>query len=831
MKVLKFGGSSVSSPLAVGNIVGILKDADHAGQVPVVVVSAMSGVTNDLIDIARAAEAGDAGFRKRLAELAARHRTFAGKLLGDELRKAAVAEIGDLFRELGRILDGVNLLGELSPRTLDLVMCFGERLSSGIIARALCENGIKAEALDARPLLKVSGGFASANYRADETFANIGAFFGGSRKKPVQVVTGFIASTLDGQTVTLGRGGSDLTASIFAAAMGADEVEIWTDVDGMYTADPRIVKTAVRVEEMLYAEAMEISHFGAKVLFPPTVMPALERGIPIVIRNTFNPSSSGTRIVRATSDRDAPIKGISSMSRVALVRLAGSGINGVGRIFGALSRARINVILMNLGSGDYSICLAVPMAEAAAAATALGEEFFREIRDGDVGKPSVQNDLSVIAVIGSAKKTASGVAGKFFHALGKAGIKVEAFAHGTSQSSISAIVSRGEEAKAVNAAHGAFFETDVRTVNVFLMGAGLIGRTLMEQIASFRGSLASGDRIRVNVAGATNSTRMVFDEGGLDPAKVPAILRGEPVPAKGRGKAAAPVEAEAADMKGFVKRMVAMNLPNSCFCDCTSSDKVAALYEGILAAGVAVVTPNKKANSGALDMYRGLTGLSAASGVPYLYGTTVCAGLPVISTMRDLRLSGDRVRRIEAVFSGTLSFIFNGFDGRKPFSALVREARDKGYTEPDPRDDLNAMDAARKALILSREIGLALEPSDVEIEPILPAACFRAKSVDAFFEELEKHDEAFEARRAEEAAKGRALRYIATIEGGKARLAIRAEPEGSPFRSLVDSDNIVVLTTDRYLKLPLVIKGPGAGAQVTAGGVFADIVRVARTPV
>ena len=836
MKILKFGGTSVGSPAAISRIVEILGDRDHKGSTPAVVVSAFSGVTDILIGMARSASVRNEAYLEQLPGLLARHKETAARFLKGDERKAAAAETSTLLGDLERLLEGITLLGELSPRTLDLVMSFGERLSAGLLARILSASGIPAAFLDARPLVKATGEFGNAQYLPSETYANIAAFFGGAgRKRPLQVVTGFIASTPDGQTVTLGRGGSDLTAAIFAAALGADEVEIWTDVDGILTADPRLVKNAFRIDEMLYAEAMEISHFGARVLFPPTVRPALERGIPILIRNTFNPASPGTRIVHKAEAGRFPVKGISSISHVALVRVQGTGMMGVAgisaRIFGALAGRKISVILITQGSSEYSVCLAVPPGEAGNAVLALEEEFSGEIRAGGIDRPVAQADLSVIAVVGSGMKSASGVSGKFFHALGRNGVNVVAIAQGSSESSISAVIPRQDEAKALNAVHEAFFHATTRSVNLFLVGTGLIGGTLLEQIASHRKALADNDLIRINLVGVANDVCMVFDAEGLDPLKTKALVNGEGSRLAGKSGSSAGAVQESVSLAAFVERMTAMNLPNACFCDCTASDKVSALYEKILAASIAVVTPNKRANSGSGSYYKKLIGFSRDRGIPYLYETTVCAGLPVISTLRDLRLSGDRIRRIEAVFSGTLSFIFNGFDGSKPFSALVREAKAKGYTEPDPRDDLNAMDAARKALILARECGLSLELANVEIEPILPPACFKAKTVDLFFKELEKRDAAFEKRRAEAAAAGKALRYVAVIEGGAARLSIRAETSNSPFRSLVDSDNIVVITTDRYSKLPLVVKGPGAGAQVTAGGIFADIVRIARPPV
>ncbi|MDR0759778.1 MAG: bifunctional aspartate kinase/homoserine dehydrogenase I, partial [Treponema sp.] len=639
-----------------------------------------------------------------------------------------------------------------------------------------------------------------------------------------QIAAGFIASDDEGRTTTLGRGGSDLSAAIFGAALEADAVEIWTDVDGILTADPRMVKTAFKIDRISYEEALELSHFGAKVLHPPTVMPALEKGIPIVIRNTFNPASSGTWITGEAEDSSFPIRGISSLGNITLVRLQGTGMVGVAgfssRLFGALARRRINVILITQSSSEYSICFAIDPASAADADAALREEFDREIAAAAIDEPVVEGELAVIAVVGSKMKRRSGISGKIFHALGRNGINIVAIAQGSSELNISAVISRHNEAKALNAIHEAFFLSGVRSVNLFLVGTGLIGGTLIDQIAGHWEILADEHKIRINLAGAANSRRMIFNPDGLDPKTVKALLssddRGDPW-------------GFPFDLDAFIARMRDFNLPNMAFCDCTSGNDVASRYAEILRAAIPIVTPNKKANSGSLEYYRTLTGYAKDRGIPYLYETTVCAGLPVISTLRDLAVSGDRVRRIEAVLSGTLSYIFNNFDGSKPFSGLVREAKAKGYTEPDPRDDLNAMDAARKALILARECGMSLEFDAVAIEPLLPAPCFEAEGVEAFFAELRNADPVFEKRRVLAAAKGQVLRYVAVIEEGSARISLREEGEGSPFRSLVDSDNIVVITSDRYSTLPMVIKGPGAGAQVTAGGVFADIVRIART--
>jgi len=824
MLILKFGGKSVGSPKGIESILSILKDKEHSGNTGAVVVAAFSGVTDTLIELANKAVAGELD-TKQLEKLKDLHTDTASNFLKNADKKNAVSEIENNIKQLSQILDGIYLLRELSARSLDLIMSFGERLSAVLIASILNANEIKAEYLDARDLVKTNACFGKAEILKKETEENIRAFFK-SAKKTIKVVTGFIGSTVDGHTTTIGRDGSDLTAAVFAAALGAKKLEIWTDIDGMLTADPSHVKNAFRIEEISYTEAMEISHFGARVIFPPSVKPALEKGIPILIRNTFNPEGEGTKIIAKASTGKYPIRGISSISKAALVRVQGTGMVGVAgfsaRVFGSLARKNISVILISQSSSEYSICFAVLPEDAQNAEATLKEEFALEISSGSIDKPVIEKDLSIIAVVGSAMKSTSGIAGKVFHALGRNGINIVAIAQGSSEINISAVIPSQDEGKALNAIHDAFFFANQKTVNLFLVGTGLIGGTLLDQIAEAREKLAV-NMIKVNLIGAANYDKMIFSLEGLDPKKTKKMLS-----TAGKVDGTEAIEPNSKGASAFIEKMASFNLPNSCFCDCTASEDIANLYEKILQYSVPIVTPNKKANSGSLDYYKRLTSYSRERGIPYYYECTVGAGLPVISTLRDLFLSGDKVTRIEAVLSGTLSFIFNNFDGKMPFSALVKEAKAKGYTEPDPRDDLNAMDAARKVLILARECGLSIEYKNVTIEPILPAACFKAKDVDAFFKELEKSDTDYEKRRAKAAAEGKLLRYVAVIEEGKAKLSLRAEEEGSPFRSLVDSDNIVVITTNRYSKLPMVIKGPGAGAQVTAGGVFADILRTAR---
>ncbi|MDR2900614.1 MAG: bifunctional aspartate kinase/homoserine dehydrogenase I [Treponema sp.] len=820
MLVLKFGGTSVGSIEGIQQILTILSDTEHKGRVRAVVVSALSGITDSLIKAAQTASLGNGAYLMDLAAMKQRHLDLSSSLLKGPHKEMAETFIESNFKELARILDGVVILKELSPRILDYIMSFGECLSAFILSQVCSYYGVPADFFDARQAVVSDGRFGQAAFLPEETYRNIQSKF--EERKNLQIVTGFIASSLSGETTTLGRGGSDLSAAIFAAAINADEAEIWTDVDGILTADPKQVKNAFKIDSISYVEALELSHFGAKILHPPAVRPALEKGIPIRIRNTFNTASSGTIIAKEAEPSAYPIRGISSMNNIALLRIQGTGMVGVAgfssRLFGSLARKKISVILITQSSSEYSICFAVMPKDAEAAARLIKEEFQWEIQQGVIDKPVIEKDLSIIAVVGERMKQSPGIAGKVFHALGRNGVNIVAIAQGSSELNISAVIPAQDEKKALNAIHEAFFLSGLRSVNLFLIGIGLIGGTLLEQLAAQKEVLAEEHKIRINLVGVANSRKMIFNVNGLNPKKVKALLDTSDT-----------ASAEIFDLDEFVKKMDKMNLPNSAFCDCTASNNVPSKYLDILKFAIPVVTPNKRANSGPYDFYQQLTSYSRDRGIPYLYETTVCAGLPVISTLRDFTLSGDKVRRIEAVLSGTLSFIFNNYDGSKPFSELVMEAKTKGYTEPDPRDDLNAMDAARKALILARECGMQIEADAVTIEPILPAACFEAPSVDAFFEELKKHDDEFEARRANAAKSGKQLRYAAVIEEGKAVLSLREEAEGSPFRSLVDSDNIVVITSDRYSTLPLVVKGPGAGAQVTAGGVFADIVRIART--
>jgi aspartokinase/homoserine dehydrogenase 1 len=824
MKIAKFGGSSVGSPEAVEALVGIVRERGQS----VVVVSALARVTDDLIATAAAAGARDPSWVGRYEAIGERHREMLSALAtgaaGKPFGKASAdadERIEALLIELLEVLSGIKALRELSARTLDLVMSFGERLASVVVAAAFGAAGIDAIPVDARALIVAEGEYGNARPISEATLtATRSRLFprcdGAPGASPLPIVTGFIASTVAGETITLGRGGSDYTAAILGAVLGVDEVEIWTDVDGILTADPRKVPDAFSLDSLSYEEAMELSHFGAKVIYPPTIQPALERGIPIRILNTFNPGFPGTTIASDAAPSRYPVRGISSISAAVLVRVQGPGMVGVTgiamRLFGCLARRRVNIILISQASSERSICFAVSPDDREATVAAIAEEFAAETADGRIGEPVIEGDKAIIAVVGERMKKTPGISGRVFHSLGRNGVNVSAIAQGSSELNISAVVDAPDEAKALNAVHEAFFLSGTRSVNVFLAGCGLVGGTLLKQIARQRTILSEDYSVRVEVIGIANSRKMLVREKGI--------------PLDG-WKALIEAEGERTDLEAFVGTAHGMSLPNAVFVDCTASDAVPKLYALALRGSIAVVTPNKRGNTGSLAFYTDLMRAARESGSPYLYETTAGAGLPVISTLHDLMVSGDRIVRIEAMLSGTIGFVLSNYDGSSSFASLVRRAKELGYTEPDPRDDLCAADAARKALILARECGRELEFSDISIEPLLPLSCIEAPSVEGFFAELEREEPFF--RSMLEKANGANLVYAATIDDAGIRLRLRSAAPGDPLFGLRDAENVVAYTTERYSALPLVVRGPGAGGEVTAGGLFADIVRIAKS--
>lgn len=808
---MKFGGSSVGTADSIRQVVTIISAAVQKNNQRVAVVSsAMQGITNMLTELAQSASENKGDFRESLAAIEKKHFDAVKSLLDIRNQSSVLAELKKTINELDDLIHGVYLLKELSLRTMDLVLSFGERLSCTLISHYAAQEGVEAVFVDARSLIRTDARFGRARVNKEVSYENIRSYF--EKHDQISFITGFIASTDKGVTTTLGRGGSDYTAALVGAALHATVIEIWTDVDGVMTADPRQVKSAFSLSEMTYEEAMEMSHFGTKVIYPPTLQPAFHEQIPLVIKNTFNPEFSGTVIHSNAGDGEYMVKGVSSISEISLVNLEGSGMVGVAgvssRLFGALARQHINVILITQASSEHSICFAIAPEDTELANNTIIEEFEIEIQAGKVEKPEIDNDMAIVAIIGENMRKIPGISGKMFSSLGKNGINVVAIAQGSSERNLSVVISNADLRKALNTIHQIFFLSDVKTLNVFIVGTGLIGSTLLKQINKQYKYLEKQKMLRVKVAGLANSRKILFDREGISLDRWQEAMK----------------SGDDYDIGQFVDNMCAMNASNSIFVDCTASPEVVKQYERVLNNSISITSPNKIAASGDFEMYRKLKQKAFRHGIKFLFETNVGAGLPVITTLNDLLMSGDKILKIEGVLSGTLSYIFNSFDGTKSFSEIVKEARELGYTEPDPRDDLNGLDVARKILILAREVGECLELPDVEVESILPEACIKAPDVEAFFNALQQEDAHFERMRARAVRNGKVLRFIAGLEHGKAKVGLRAIDEDSPFHSLSGSDNMITFVTDRYMERPLVIKGPGAGAEVTAAGVFAEII-------
>lgn len=815
MKVLKFGGTSVGDADCIERVTGILKVYLEKKEKFAVVVSAMGGVTNTLLEMSHHAAAGHDLYRPMVNQFLERHVNVIKALIPPKKQAPMIEHLRQLTSELSDLLHGVYLIKELTPRTRDFILSFGERASAYLVAKVLWYQGINASDLDTRKVIRTNDQFGSAKVDIPLSYKNIREFF--SRTDELQIVTGFIGATERGETTTFGRGGSDYTASLLGAALEAEAIEIWTDVAGVMTADPGKVKKALPVKHMTYQEALEMSHFGAKVIYPATVIPAMEKKIPIYIKSTFAPEEVGTLISDQPSDDEHPIRGISSIDHVALVMVQGSGLVGAvashtSRLFRAMATYHVNIILITQGSSEHSLCFAVKPDDVDIARRAIEEEFALEIQARYIDPVIVQHDLSVLAVIGENMKSRPGISARLFLALGKNGVNVAVTSQGPSERNISVAIHKKDEIKALNAVHEAFFLSDTYSINVFMVGVGLIGGTLLKQIRDHANFLRNTQHVEVNVVALANSKRMLFDREGINLENWRDQLK---------------ASEEKMDIGKFVSRMIELNLRNSIFVDNTADARITDFYEQILDASISISTPNKVAPSGTYQSYQELKNLAYERGVKFMYETNVGAGLPVITTITDLINSGDLILKIEGVLSGSLSFIFNSFKAGTRFSEVVKLAQEKGFTEPDPREDLSGADVARKLTILARESGVALEREGIRMEPILSEACMKAPDVPAFFRALEKEDQRFEAMRAEAEAAGQALRFIATLEKEDAYISLQAIDAQNPFYHLSGSDNMIVFTTERYKERPLVIKGPGAGAEVTAAGVFAEIIRIA----
>ncbi|MBC7885156.1 MAG: bifunctional aspartate kinase/homoserine dehydrogenase I [Saprospiraceae bacterium] len=813
MNVLKFGGSSVANADRIKHILSIVKPRIDAGEKLTIVFSAFEGITDMLIEMSELASQGKDKYIALYHQFKDKHSDISRTILSSERYNQVSSILDENHDTLKDLLKGIYLVREVSPRTLDYVISFGERNSNYIIAEAMIDHGIMAAYLDARKIIKTNKDFGAAKVNFKLTDTIIQDYYKEHNDR-LQIVTGFIGSDTGGLTTTLGRGGSDYTAAILAGALDADALEIWTDVDGVLTCDPRKVKKAFTIPRLSYVEAMEMSHFGAKVIYPPTIQPALRKGIPIYIRNTFNPSFEGT-LIHKEHDKDfkSTIKGISSLGNLSLIRLQGSGMMGVpgvsARLFSALGREKINVILITQASSEHSISIAISDKEAKSAIASISEEFEKEIEDRLIDPVKAESDLCVVAIIGEQMKNVPGVAGRLFEGLGKNGINIIAIAQGSSELNISFVINKQDESKALNVIHDSFFLSDTKRIHVFMIGVGLIGTTLLKQIEEQKETLKTQNSLELTIAGLANSKKMIFSEQGID-------LK--------NWKTSLDESAVKSDDQSFVEKMIEMNLSNSIFVDNTADSKIPDLYEQIFNASISIATPNKIAASSAYDQYTRLKQLARKNNVEFLFETNVGAGLPVISTLRNLIHSGDRIIKIEAVLSGSVSYIFNHFDGSKSFSQLVKEAKELGYTEPDPRDDLSGTDVSRKITILAREAGYLTETSDVVINPILSERCLKAKDLNSFFHILEEEDQYFYDLLTNAKRKNGVLRFIAKAENGNISCGLELVGQDSPFFNLGGSDNMIVFTTQRYKIRPLVVRGPGAGAEVTAAGIFAEII-------
>ena len=809
MKVLKFGGTSVGTLDSISQVIRIISDNKQ----PVAVVySAMGGVTNKLIEIGTLASKGDARYLDILQSIEERHFAVIRALVDVKAQSSIIAKIKGNFNEIEDLLKGITYIRELSIRTMDLLLSFGERLSSQIITFLLNEQGIKAKYIDAREIIKTNSnyGFAEVDFEETNTLINDAL----AENNQVYCITGFIASNKDNITTTLGRGGSDYTASIIGAALGSEVIEIWTDVNGMMTADPRKVKNAFTIPDISYSEAMELSHFGAKVIYPPSLVPAFLKNIPIKVLNTFERKHPGTTISKEINQKGYSITGISSIDEISLVNLQGNGMIGVAgvsaKLFGLLADNKISVILISQASSEHSICFAVDPKSAENVREILEAGFKAEIQNGDIENISIQNNLSIIAVVGEGMKSSSGTSGKLFSVLGKNGINVIATAQGSSELNISVVIKKKDISKALNAIHETFFEIDGFTLNLYLVGpSGQIGKTLLKQIAQQSAYLKKEKNLNIKLTGLANTKKMLLDSNGIALENWMENLE---------------TAGEKINLSEFITDIQTLNLANSIFVDCSADKDIVQYYYPLLDSNISIVTPNKVANSGTYEEYLALRNIAKKRNVKFLYETNVGAGLPLINTLQGLINSGDRIHKIEAVLSGTLSFIFNTFAAGLKFVDVVKEAKAKGFTEPDPRDDLSGTDVARKILILARESGIKLEFNEVDNIPLLSQDAMAASSVKDFYAVLEKENSIYESLLNEALAKGEVLRFIASLENGKAKLGLTSVGKSHPFYNLAGSENIVSFTTERYFNNPLVVKGPGAGAEVTAMGVFADII-------
>ncbi|MBI5371415.1 MAG: bifunctional aspartate kinase/homoserine dehydrogenase I [Sphingobacteriales bacterium] len=813
MQVLKFGGTSVANAANINKVIEIVTGTVKK-ESTVVVVSALGGVTDLLLGAAALAADGDESFKEKLSVVEQRHLDAVKQLLPVAQQSQLLSLVKKACNEIEDICNGIYLLRELTARSKDRIASYGEWLSSQIIAAAFNAAAVPARWKDARELILTNSGFTAAEVDFRETAKKVADYFSRTPAS-LYIVPGFIAADSQGITTTLGRGGSDFTAAILASAINASVLEIWTDVSGMMTADPRLTSNARIIPRISYQEAMELSHFGAKVIYPPTIQPVMGKGIPVWIKNTFAPADEGTLIESVSAKGGDIVRGISSINNIALISLEGSGMIGIPgfskRLFESLSSEKINVILITQSSSEHSICVGIDSGSAARAKQAVDAAFANEISLQKVEPLQIEPELSIVALVGENMKSHPGISGRMFSAMGKNGVNVRAIAQGSSEKNISAVIATRDVRKSINVLHEEFFETTYKQVNLFITGTGNVGAKLLGQLQQQAGFLQQQLNLQVNIAGLSNSRKMLIREDGIELAGWQEKLEaGQP-----------------ANLQQFVEEILGRNLRNSIFVDVTASDKVAAVYEQLLQKSISVVACNKVAASSAFSNYQKLKDLAREYNCQFLFETNVGAGLPIIATLNDLISSGDKIHRMQAVLSGTLNFVFNNYDGTRKFADVVKQAQDEGYTEPDPRLDLSGKDVMRKIMILAREAGHKIEMEDISNNSFMPESCMKG-SVDDFYAAMAKEEAHFRQLVEKANAAGCKLKFVAAFENGKASVGLQHIDPKHDLYHLYGKDNVVLFYTDRYKEQPMVVKGAGAGAEVTASGVFADIIRASK---
>ncbi|MBC7888029.1 MAG: bifunctional aspartate kinase/homoserine dehydrogenase I [Ferruginibacter sp.] len=813
MQVLKFGGSSVKNAENINRVIAIVNEKIKHDKT-IVIVSALGGITDILLACSKLASEGNEVYKEKLLESEQRHLQTAKELIPIDRQSAVLSLVKTLCNEIEDICNGIFLLRELSERTKDRIVSYGEILSSQIISAGFQAKATGIEWKDSREIIITNSNFGAAVVDFATTNKKVSSYFNGSSSS-LFILPGFISSDASGANTTLGRGGSDYTAAIIAAALDADVLEIWTDVSGMMTADPRLVNNVKVIPQISYQEAMELSHFGAKVIYPPTIQPVSSKGIPTWVKNTFAPEDRGTVIQNGSTKNGSSIRGISSINSISLLSLEGSGMVGIPgfskRLFEALAVKKINVVLITQSSSEHSICVGVDAVNADEAKTAIDDAFAYEIETKKVEPIIVEKELAIVALVGDNMKSHPGISGKMFGNLGRNGVNVRAIAQGSSERNISAVISTHDVKKAINVLHEEFFETVYKEVNLFIAGVGNVGGKLVAQIEQQQKYLQEKLHLKINVVGLANSRKMLFNDGGIDLVNWKELLAG----------------GAAMNMQEFIDTILVKNLRNAVFADVTANELVAACYDQLLQKSIAVVACNKIACSSGFEYYTRLKRLSTEFNAQFIFETNVGASLPIIVSLNDLLRSGDKIHTMEAVLSGTLNFVFNNYDGKKSFASVVQQAQNEGYTEPDPRLDLSGKDVMRKIMILSREAGEKMEMEDITNHSFMPASCMEGSVAD-FYLAMEANESHFKELYEEAAAAGKKLKFVAKYDNGTASVGLQHIGPQHDFYHLYGKDNIVLFYTDRYVDQPLVIKGAGAGADITASGVFADIIRTGR---